>query len=136
MMKESTTRLKKLNDQVKKEQEYSKYRNNELNTIINKAEQYIQEKLNSNDNDNHKNEYDNEINPNENENQQSNEIIEDEQDLQQYNDIKTTSSMRERVKGLDTKERVKMLMKRSMSNMSDRDLKKVKHSLDERIDEE
>jgi len=68
MMKESTTRLKKLNDQVKKEQEYSKYRNNELNTIINKAEQYIQEKLNSNDNDNHKNEYDNEINPNENEN--------------------------------------------------------------------
>jgi len=44
--------------------------------------------------------------------------------------------MRERVKGLDTKERVKMLMKRSMSNMSDRDLKKVKHSLDERIDEE
>lgn len=39
MMKESTSRLKKLNEKVKKEQEYSKYRNNDLNTIINKAEQ-------------------------------------------------------------------------------------------------
>lgn len=76
------------------------------------------------------------MNKNDNENQQENEIIGEDQDQQQYNDIKTTSSMRERVKGLDTKERVKMLMKRSMSNMSENELKKVKNSLDERIDEE
>jgi len=133
MMKESTSRLKKLNDQVRKEQEYSKYRSKELNTIINKAEQYINDKLNTNEkeyiiNDNgNGNEY------NQNENYNDNEIIEDEQDLQQYNDIVTTSSMRERLKGLDTKERVKLLMKRSMS---EREVKKVKNSLDEKIDEE
>jgi len=133
MMKESTSRLKKLNDQVRKEQEYSKYRSKELNTIINKAEQYINDKLNTNENEyvindnGHGNEY------NQNENYNDNEIIEDEQDLQQYNDIVTTSSMRERLKGLDTKERVKLLMKRSMS---EREVKKVKNSLDEKIDEE
>lgn len=135
MMKESTSRLKKLNDQVRKEQEYSKYRNKELNTIINKAEQYINDKLNSNENENqiNDNSYGNEYNQNENYNDNDNVIIEDDQDLQQYNDIVTTSSMRERLKGLDTKERVKLLMKRSMS---EREVKKVKNSLDERIDEE
>jgi len=135
MMKESTSRLKKLNDQVRKEQEYSKYRSKELNTIINKAEQYINDKLNSNENENqiNDNSYGNEYNQNENYNDNDNVIIEDDQDLQQYNDIVTTSSMRERLKGLDTKERVKLLMKRSMS---EREVKKVKNSLDERIDEE
>lgn len=41
--------------------------------------------------------------------------------------------MRERVKGLETKERIKLLMKRSMSN---KEMKKVKQNLDERIDED
>lgn len=41
--------------------------------------------------------------------------------------------MRERVKGLETKERIKLLMKRSMSNQ---EMKKVKQSLDDRIDED
>jgi len=133
MMKESTSRLKKLNDQVRKEQEYSKYRSKELNTIINKAEQYINDKLNTNENEYVINDNGNGNEYNQNENYNDNEIIEDEQDLQQYNDIVTTSSMRERLKGLDTKERVKLLMKRSMS---EREVKKVKNSLDEKIDEE
>lgn len=130
-MKESTTRLKKLNDKLRQEQEYSKYRNQELNTIINKAEQYINDKLNSNENDIQKNEndVDHEINPTDNEN----DIIGDDQDLKEHNEIITTSSMRSRLKGLETKERVKMLMKRSMSsNVYD----VVKHTLDERINEE
>jgi len=133
MMKESTSRLKKLNDQVRKEQEYSKYRSKELNTIINKAEQYINDKLNTNENEYIINDNGNGNEYNQNENYNDNEIIEDEQDLQQYNDIVTTSSMREILKGLDTKERVKLLMKRSMS---EREVKKVKNSLDEKIDEE
>jgi len=42
--------------------------------------------------------------------------IEENNNEQQYADIKTTSSMRSKLKGPETKERVKLLMKRSMSS--------------------
>lgn len=44
------------------------------------------------------------------------EEVEENNDIQPYADIKTTSSMRSKLKGLETKERVKLLMKRSMSS--------------------
>lgn len=44
------------------------------------------------------------------------EEVEEYNDIQPYADIKTTSSMRSKLKGLETKERVKLLMKRSMSS--------------------
>lgn len=54
----------------------------------------------------------------------SNEEVDDVEEVEEYNDkdiqpyadIKTTSSMRSKLKGLETKERVKLLMKRSMSS--------------------
>lgn len=44
------------------------------------------------------------------------EEVEENNDIQPIADIKTTSSMRSKLKGLETKERVKLLMKRSMSS--------------------
>jgi len=91
--------------------------------IVEKAEKYLSEKLAEQEN--------NKIE----ENLENTENIEeiDDEDLQQYADIKTTSTMRERVKGIETKDRIKLLMKRSMSM---NEMKKVKQSLDDRIDEE
>jgi len=91
--------------------------------IVEKEEKYLNEKLVEQEN--------NKID----ENLENTENIEeiDDEDLQQYADIKTTTTMRDRVKGIETKDRIKLLMKRSMSM---NEMKKVKQSLDDRIDEE
>eukprot|EP00801_Mesodinium_rubrum_P005179 Mrub_05182.p1 GENE.Mrub_05182~~Mrub_05182.p1 ORF type:complete len:352 (+),score=88.46 Mrub_05182:82-1056(+) len=133
-LKESSTKLKKENDKLRKELNYKDSQKELFKNIVDKAEQYISQKLNeqdikeikNNEENLELNEQNNEINPDELE-----QIDDDE--LLKYADIKTTSSMRERVKGLETKERIKLLMKRSMSN---KEMKKVKQSLDDRIDED
>jgi len=58
----------------------------------------------------------------------------DNLDAQKNDDeIKTTSSMRSKIKGLETKERLKILLKRSMS---EKEIKNIKKDLDNAIDEE
>lgn len=91
--------------------------------IVETAEKYLNEKLAEQEN--------NKIE----ENLENTEKIEeiDDDDLQQYAEIKTTSTMRDRLKGIETKDRIKLLMKRSMSM---NEMKKAKQSLDDRIDEE
>jgi len=92
--------------------------------IVETAEKYLNKKLDEQEN--------NKIEENL-ENTEKIEEIDDDDDLQQYAEIKTTSTMRDRLKGIETKDRIKLLMKRSMSM---NEMKKVKQSLDDRIDEE
>ena len=121
--KDSTTRIKKENEKLRQELSYKDSQKELFKNIVEKAEKYLSEKLAEQEN--------NKIE----ENLENTENIEeiDDEDLQQYADIKTTSTMRERVKGIETKDRIKLLMKRSMSM---NEMKKVKQSLDDRIDEE
>ena len=72
--------------------------------IVETAEKYLNEKLAEQEN--------NKIE----ENLENTEKIEeiDDEDLQQYAEIKTTSTMRDRLKGIETKDRIKLLKKLMM----------------------